>query len=72
MVLLTIAVSVLVALTEFCYIIVISPMSKPSMILRFLPDDIAEVVKENPEPEKWTIKSHLILICLNNHYHNHN
>ena len=49
----TILVSLLLALTEFIVIVLVSPLARPSLVLRFLPEDIREAAKGHPEPPKW-------------------
>lgn len=48
----TIIVSLLMCLTEFLVIVTASPLAKPSLVLRFLPEDIREAAKDHPEPSR--------------------
>lgn len=49
----TIVVSLMMCLIELAVIVIASPLAKPSLILRFLPDDIREAAKDHQEPAKW-------------------
>ena len=49
----TVIVSLIMCLVEFFVIVAASPMAKPSIVLRFLPEDIREAAKDHPEPAKW-------------------
>ena len=40
----------IICITEFAVIVIASPMAKPSLVLRFLPEDVREVAKNHPEP----------------------
>ena len=46
----TIVVSLIMCVIEFLAIVSISPLAKPSLVLRFLPADIRETAKDHPEP----------------------
>lgn len=39
-----------ICITEFTVIVIASPMAKPSLVLRFLPEDVREAAKHHPEP----------------------
>ncbi len=61
----TIVVSLIMCVIEFLAIVSISPLAKPSLILRFLPADIRETAKDHPQPS--AIKqftAHVILVWL--------
>lgn len=49
----TIVTALILCIVEFLTIILASPMAKPSLVLRFLPEDIRETAKDHPEPPKW-------------------
>ena len=49
----TIITALLLCATEFLTIVLASPMAKPSLVLRFLPEDIRAAAKDHPEPPKW-------------------
>ena len=58
----TIAVALIMALIEFAVIIVASPLAKPSLVLRFLPEDIRAAAAGHPEPPKYKqYIAHLLL-----------
>ena len=48
----TIVAALAMALVEFAVIIIASPMAKPSLVLRFLPEDIRAAAADHPEPPK--------------------
>ena len=45
-----ILIAALICITEFTVIVIASPMAKPSLVLRFLPEDVQEAAKNHPEP----------------------
>ena len=59
----TLLVSLVLALTELAVIVIASPLARPSLVLRFLPEDIREAAKDHPEPPKWKqYTAHLLLV----------
>lgn len=52
----TVIVSLIMCLVEFFVIVAASPMAKPAIVLRFLPEDIREAAKDHPEPAKWKLQ----------------
>ncbi len=49
---------------EITVIVIASPMAKPSLVLRFLPEDVRFAAKYHPEPEKWKqLMAHLLLLA---------
>ncbi len=46
-------VALVLCLIEFLVIVIASPLAKPSLVLRFLPEDVREAAKNHPEPAKW-------------------
>lgn len=49
----TLITAVCICIVEFLAIIIMTPMAKPSLVLRFLPEDIREKGKDHPEPPKY-------------------
>ena len=49
----TLLVSLVLALTELAVIVIASPLARPSLVLRFLPEDIREAAKDHPALPKW-------------------
>ena len=45
-----VVVALLLCLIEILVIIIASPMAKPSLVLRFLPEDVRLAAKNHPEP----------------------
>ncbi len=45
----TIVVSLMMCLIELAVIVIASPLAMPSLILRFLPDDIREAAKDHQD-----------------------
>ena len=59
----TLLVSLVLALTELAVIVIASPLARPLLVLRFLPEDIREAAKDHPEPPKWKqYTAHLLLV----------
>ena len=48
-----IIVALVLCLIEFLVIVIASPFAKPSLVLRFLPEDVRFAAKNPPEPAKW-------------------
>lgn len=48
----TIITALVLCLMELVVIVTASPMAKPSLVLKFLPEDVREAGKEHPEPPK--------------------
>ena len=48
-----IIVALVLCLIEFLVIVIASPLAKPSLVLRFLPEDVRLAAKNHPEPAKW-------------------
>ncbi len=58
----TIVVALVICLIEFIVIVLASPMAKPSLVLRFLPEDVRIAGKNHPEPPKpKQIIAHILL-----------
>lgn len=58
----TIVVALVLCLIEILVIVIASPMAKPSLVLRFLPEDVRLAAKDHPEPPKHRqIIAHLLL-----------
>ena len=58
----TVLVAVALCIIEILVIVIASPMAKPSIVLRFLPEDVQESGKDHPEPPKSKqIIAHLLL-----------
>lgn len=54
--------ALIICLIEIGVIVVASPMAKPSLVLRFLPEDVREAAKDHPEPPKHKqITAHILL-----------
>ena len=49
----SIIVALVLCLIEFLVIVIASPLAKPSLVLRFLPEDVRVMAKNHPEPTKW-------------------
>ena len=49
----SIIVALVLCLIEFLVIVIASPFAKPSLVLRFLPEDVRFAAKNHPEPPKW-------------------
>ena len=45
-----IVTATVICIAEFAVIVIASPLAKPSLVLRFLPEDVREVAKNHPEP----------------------
>ena len=59
----TLLASLVLALTELAVIVIASPLARPSLVLRFLPEDIREAAKDHPAPPKWKqYTAHLLLV----------
>lgn len=59
----TIATAIGLCIIEFLIILLVAPMAKPSLILRFLPEDIREKAKAHPEPPRYKqIMAHILSI----------
>jgi hypothetical protein len=43
----TIIIALILCVIEFLVIVIVSPMAKPSLVLRFLPKDIREAAKDH-------------------------
>ncbi len=48
-----IIIALVLCLIEFLVIVIASPFAKPSLVLRFLPEDVRLAAKNHPEPAKW-------------------
>lgn len=60
---LTIFLAFVLCLIEFIVIVIASPLAKPSLVLRFLPEDVREAAKNHPEPAKWKqLIAHFLLV----------
>ncbi|MBR2086027.1 MAG: hypothetical protein IJ906_02625, partial [Oscillospiraceae bacterium] len=60
--LITIITSLILCVVEFLTIILASPLAKPSLVLRFLPEDIRAAAKNHAEPPKWKqMIAHILL-----------
>ena len=58
----TVIVALVICLIEFIVIVSASPMAKPSLVLRFLPEDVQFAGKNHPEPPKSKqIIAHILL-----------
>lgn len=58
----TIMTALILCAVEFLTILLASPMAKPGLVLRFLPEDIREAAKDHPEPPKWKqMTAHILL-----------
>lgn len=58
----TVIVALVICLIEFIVIVSASPMAKPSLVLRFLPEDVQLAGKNHPEPPKSKqIIAHILL-----------
>ena len=49
----TIVTAAIMSMVEFLIIVTVCPLAKPSIVLRFLPEDIREAAKDHPEPPKY-------------------
>lgn len=49
----TIIISLILCIIEFAVIVIISPMAKPALVLRFLPEDVRKKAEGHPEPPKY-------------------
>ena len=49
----SIIVALVLCLIEFLVIVIASPFAKPSLVLRFLAEDVRFAAKNHPEPPKW-------------------
>ncbi len=60
---LTIFLAFVLCLIEFIVIVIASPLAKPSLVLRFLPEDVRKAAKNHPEPAKWKqLIAHFLLV----------
>lgn len=60
---LTIFLAFVLCLIEFIVIVIASPLAKPSLVLRILPEDVREAAKNHPEPAKWKqLIAHFLLV----------
>ena len=58
----TIIVAFAVCIIEILVIVIASPMAKPSLVLRFLPEDVRIAGKDHPEPPMYKqIIAHILL-----------
>ncbi|MBQ8927377.1 MAG: hypothetical protein IJ055_03765 [Oscillospiraceae bacterium] len=58
----TIVTALILCAAEFLTILLASPMAKPGLVLRFLPEDIREAARDHPAPPKWKqMTAHLLL-----------
>ena len=58
----TVIIAFSLCLIEILVIVIASPMAKPSLVLRFLPEDIQSAAKDHPEPPKSKqIAAHILL-----------
>lgn len=58
----TIVVALTICLIEILVIVIASPMAKPSLVLRFLPEDVRLAGQNHPEPpKKKQIAAHILL-----------
>lgn len=59
-------VALVLCIIEFLVIVLASPLAKPSLVLRFLPEDVREAAKNHPEPAKWKqmIAHFMLAVCL--------
>lgn len=48
-----IIIALVLCLIEFLVIVIASPFAKPSLVLRFLPEDVRVAAKNHPEPAIW-------------------
>ena len=54
--------ALILCLIEMIVIVTASPMAKPSLVLRFLPEDVREAAKDHPEPAMHKqITAHILL-----------
>ena len=59
----TIIVASILCLIEILVIVIASPIADPSVVLRFLPEDVRLAAKNHPKPAKGKqITAHLLLI----------
>lgn len=59
----TIVTVVCLCIIEFLIILLIAPLAKPSLVLRFLPEDIREKAENHQEPPKFKqIIAHILFI----------
>lgn len=49
----TIIISLILCIVEFTVIVIISPLAKPALVLRFLPEDVREKAAGHPEPPRF-------------------
>ncbi len=60
---LTICVALGLCIIEFLVIVIASPMAKPSLVLRFLPEDVRLKAKDHKEPPKSKqMMAHVLLV----------
>lgn len=58
----TVVVALVLCVVEILVIVIASPMAKPSLVLRFLPEDVQLAAKNHPEPPKRKqIIAHILL-----------
>ena len=48
----TLITALILCAVEFMTIVIASPMAKPELVLRFLPEDIREAAKDHPAPPR--------------------
>lgn len=48
----TVVIALAICVIEILVIVIASPMAKPSLVLRFLPDDVRLAGQNHPEPPK--------------------
>lgn len=58
----TVVIALVLCVVEILVIVIASPMAKPSLVLRFLPEDVQLAAKNHPEPSKRKqIMAHILL-----------
>ena len=58
----TIVTALILCLLELTVIVIASPLAKPSLVLRFLPEDVRLAAKDHPEPSKRKqLTAHILL-----------
>lgn len=59
----TILIALILCTVEILVIVIASPMAKPSIVLRFLPEDVRLAASNHPEPPKGKqMIAHLLLV----------
>lgn len=58
----TVVIALAICMIEILVIVIASPMAKPSLVLRFLPEDVRHAGQKHPEPPKSKqIIAHILL-----------